>query len=132
MPLCVLLARCLLLACRGCSLRDSDYAQVFQDLAPFREGGGVDEAMLRRLSAALPGTLLASVGGGAPVRFAGADDEERFPAHTAFWRDLLGELTTHLPPIKLLLNALDEARRWAGGWGWVGLPITGYQAVAAK
>lgn len=62
MPLCVLLARCLLLACRGCSLRDSDYAQVFQDLAPFREGGGVDEAMLRRLSAALPGTLLASVG----------------------------------------------------------------------
>lgn len=100
------------LACRGCSLEDADYAQVYRDLAPFRKGGGVDEAMLHRLSGALPGTLLASLGGGAPVQYAGGDDtEKKFPAHAAFWRDLLGELTGHLPPIKILLNAFDEARR---------------------
>ncbi|KAL4428997.1 hypothetical protein ABPG77_006036 [Micractinium sp. CCAP 211/92] len=98
---------------RGCSLEDADYAQVYRDLAPFREGGGVDEAMLHRLSGALPGTLLASLGGGAPVQYAGGDDtEKKFPAHAAFWRDLLGELTGHLPPIKILLNAFDEARSW--------------------
>ncbi|KAL4440323.1 hypothetical protein ABPG75_003324 [Micractinium tetrahymenae] len=102
-------------AARGCSLDDADYAQIFRDLAPFREGGGVDEAMLRRLSAALPGTLLVGLGGGAPVRFAGTssgDAEKKFPAHAAFWKDLLGELAAHLPPIKLLLNAYDEARSW--------------------
>ncbi|PSC72452.1 DNA-directed RNA polymerase III subunit RPC5 [Micractinium conductrix] len=104
-------------ASRQCSLLDSDYSQIFADLAPFRTAG-ISAADVAAAAAALPATgMLALVGGEAWEE--GPDGELGAPTRRMwggirYYKKLLADFESDLPDMKVLINFGDKPRSWTG------------------
>ena len=102
---------------RQCSLLDSDYSQIFADLAPFRTAG-ISAADVAAAAAALPATgMLALVGGEAWEE--GPDGELGAPTRRMwggirYYKKLLADFESDLPDMKVLINFGDKPRSWTG------------------
>lgn len=95
--------------CSACSLADSDYEQIFQQLEPWRAAGGIAEAAVEAAHARLDSTTLFEVRAGQLVNVSSWGENRQ---SVEYWRQVLHELAPLLPDVKLLFNSYDKPRSW--------------------